>query len=189
MTEDEMVRWHHRLDGVWVNSGSWWWTGRPGMLQSLRLKSWTRLSDWTELGSCVWLCNPMDCSSSAFHVLHYIPEFSETHIHWVGDAIQPFHPLSPSSASFNYTQNQGLFQMNGLFASDGQNIGASATASGLPMNIQNWFLLGWTGWISLQSKGLSRVFSNTTVQKHQFFGAQLSLFSNSHIHTWLLEKP
>ena len=66
--------------------------------------------------------------------------------------------------------------------------GVSASASVLPMNFQDWFLLGWTGWISLQSKGLSRVFSNTTVQKHQFFGAQLSLWSNSHIHTWLLEK-
>ena len=68
-------------------------------------------------------------------------------------------------------------------------IGASALASVLPVNIQAWFPLGLPGWISLQSKGLSRVFSNTTVQKHQFFGAQLSLWSNSHIHTWLLEKP
>ena len=76
-----------------------------------------------------------------------------------------------------------------LFASGGQSIGVSALASVLPMNIQDWFPLGWTGWISLQSKGLSRVFSNTTIQKHQFFGTQLSLWSNSHIHTWLLEKP
>ena len=65
----------------------------------------------------------------------------------------------------------------------------SASASVLPMNIQDWFPLGWTGWISLQSKGLSRIFSNTTVQKHQFYGSQLCLQSNSHIHTWLLEKP
>ena len=64
-----------------------------------------------------------------------------------------------------------------------------ASSSVFPMNIQDWFPLEWTGWISLQSKGLSRVFSNTTVQKHQFFGAQLSLSSNSHIHTWLLERP
>ena len=70
-----------------------------------------------------------------------------------------------------------------------QNIGVSASASVLPMNIQDWFPLGWTVWISLKSKGLSRVFSNTTVQKHQFFSTQLSLQSNSHIHTWLLEKP
>ena len=73
--------------------------------------------------------------------------------------------------------------------SGGQSIGVSASASVLPMNNQDWFSLGLTGWISLQSNGLSRVFSNTTVQKHQFFSAQLSLESNSHIHTWLLEKP
>ena len=71
----------------------------------------------------------------------------------------------------------------------GQSSGASASTSVPPMNIQDWFPLGWTGWISLQSKGLSRVFSNTTVQKHLFFGTQLPLWSNSHIHTWLLEKP
>ena len=71
----------------------------------------------------------------------------------------------------------------------GQSIGVSTLASVLPMYIQDWFPLQWTGWISLQSKGHSRVFSNTTVQKHQFFGAQLSLYSKSHIHTWLLEKP
>ena len=82
----------------------------------------------------------------------------------------------------------GSFQMSQFFASGGQSIGASASASVLPMNIQDWFPLGWTGWISLQSKGPSRVFS-TTVQKPQFFGAQLSLWSNSHIHTWPLEKP
>ena len=79
------------------------------------------------------------------------------------------------------------FPMSQFFASGGQSI--RALASDLPMNIQDWFPLGWTGWISLQSKRLSRVFSKTTVQKHQFFGAQLSLRSNSHIHTWLLEKP
>ena len=79
--------------------------------------------------------------------------------------------------------------MSQFFPSGSQSIGASAWASVLPMNIQDWFPLGWTGWILLQSKGLSRVFSNMTVQKHQFFSAQLSLQSNSHIHTWLLEKP
>ena len=85
----------------------------------------------------------------------------------------------------------GSFPMRVFFSSSHQvaKILVSASASVLPMNIQDSFPLGWTGWISLQSKGLSRVFSNTTVQKHQFFGAQLSLWSNSHIHTWLLEKP
>ena len=101
----------------------------------------------------------------------------------ISSSVIPFSscPLcSPASESF---------QMSQLFASGGQNTGVSASASVLPMNIQDWFPLGWTGWISLQSKGLSRVFSNTTVQKHQFFSVQLSLESNSHIHTWLMEKP
>ena len=81
------------------------------------------------------------------------------------------------------------FPMSWLFASGGQSIGVSALASVLPMNIQGWFPLGLTGLISLLSKGLSRVFSNTTIQKHQFFLTQLSLLSNSHIYTWLLDKP
>ena len=83
----------------------------------------------------------------------------------------------------------GSFLMSQFFISGSQSIGVSALASGLSMNIQDWFPLELTGLISLQSKGCSRVFSNTTVQKHQFFDAQLSLWSNSHIHTWLLEKP
>ena len=83
----------------------------------------------------------------------------------------------------------GSFLMSQLFAWGTQSFRVSASASVLPMNTQDWSPLGWTGWISLQSKGLSGVFSNTTVQKHQFFGAQLSSQSNSHIHTWLLEKP
>ena len=83
----------------------------------------------------------------------------------------------------------GSFPMSQFFTSGAQSIGASASASVLPTNSQDWFPSGWTGLVSLQFKGLSRVFSNTTVQKHPFFGAQLSLWSNSHIHTWLLEKP
>ena len=107
---------------------------------------------------------------------------------------QWFHPIIsssvvPFSSCFQSFPASGSFQMSQLFASGGQSIGVSASTSVLPMNIQDWFSLGWTGWISLQSKGLSRVFSNTTVQKHQFFGAQLSSQSKSHIHTWLLEKP
>ena len=104
------------------------------------------------------------------------------------------HPAISSSVVPFYSCPQSLpasgsFPMSQFFASGDQSIGASASASVLPMNIQDWFPLGWTGWISLQSKGLSRVFSNTTVQNHQFFGAQLSSQSNSHIHTWPLEKP
>ena len=83
----------------------------------------------------------------------------------------------------------GSFQMSQFFASGSQSIGVSASTSILPVNIQDWFPLGWTGWISLQSNGLTRVFSNTTVQKHQYFSAQLALLSNSNIHTWLMEKP
>ena len=94
----------------------------------------------------------------------------------------------PFSSCLQSFPASGSFQMSQFFASGGQSIGASASASVLPMNIKHWFPLGWTGWISLQSKGLSRVFSNTTVQKHQFFGAQPSSQSNSHIHTWPLEK-
>ena len=102
------------------------------------------------------------------------------------------HPTTSSSVvPFSCPQSfpaSGSFQMSWLFSSDGHSIGTSASASVLPMNIQDWFPLGWTGWISLQSKGFSRVLSNTTVQKHQSFGAQPSLWSNSHIRTWLLEK-
>ena len=95
----------------------------------------------------------------------------------------------PFSSHLQSFQASWSFPMSQLFASGGESIGVSASASVLPMNIQDWFLLGLTGWVSLQSKGLSRVFSNTTVQKHQFFGTQLSLQFNSHIQTWLLEKP
>ena len=105
-----------------------------------------------------------------------------------------FHPTTlssvvPISSHLQSSPASGSFPVSQLSASGGQSIGVSASASVLPMNTQAWFPLGWTGWISLQSKGLSRVFSNTTVQKHQFFGAQLSSQSNSLIHTWPLEKP
>ena len=95
----------------------------------------------------------------------------------------------PFSSHLQSFPASGSFQMSQLFVWGGQSTGVSASTSVLPVNIQDWSPLGWTGWISLQSKGLSRVFSNTTVQKHQFFGFQLSSQSNSHIHTWPLEKP
>ena len=99
-------------------------------------------------------------------------------------------PLPPSSPSaFNLSQHHGLFPMSRLFTSGGQSIGASATASVLSMNIQDWFPLKLTGLTSLLSKGLSRVFSSTTIQKHRFCSTQPSLWSNFHIHTWVLEKP
>ena len=95
-------------------------------------------------------------------------------------------PFSSCLQSFPASRS---FPKSWFFSSGDQSIEVSASASVLPANIQDWFPLGWTGWISLQSKGLSRVFSNTTVWKHQFFSAHLSLWSNSHIHTWPLEKP
>ena len=107
---------------------------------------------------------------------------------------QRFHPtiLSSVISFFSCLQSfpaSGSVSMSWLFESDGQSIGASASASVLPMNIHDWFPLGLTSLISLQSKGLSEVFSNITVQKHQFFGTQCSLRSNFRIHTWPLEKP
>ena len=136
------------------------------------------------------LCNPMDCSTPGLPVHRQLPEFTQTHVHWVSDAIQPSHPLSsPSPLAFNFSQHPGLFEWVSSLHQVTTSIGVSASTSVLRMNIQDWSPLGWTGWISLQSKGLSRVFSNITVQKHKFFGAQLSSQSNSHIHTWRLEKP
>ena len=95
----------------------------------------------------------------------------------------------PFSSCSQFSPASGSFKMSQPFASGSQRIGVSASTSVLPMNTQDWSPLGWTGWISLQSKGLSRVFCNTTVQKHPFFGPQPSLWSNSPIHTWLLGKP
>ena len=97
--------------------------------------------------------------------------------------------IVPSSSCLQSCPASGSFPMSQFFASGGQSIGASTSATVLPMNNQDWFPLEWTGWISLQSEEQSRIFSNTTVQKHQFFGAQFSLRSNSHIHIRLLEKP
>ena len=123
--------------------------------------------------SCPTLCDPVNCSTPGFPVFHYLLEPTQTHVHWVGDAIQPSHPLSsPSSLALSLSQHQS-FLMSWLFTSGGQRIGSSAPASVLPMNIQNWFPLGLTGLISLQSKGLSKDFSNTTVWKLQSFSALL----------------
>ena len=115
-------------------------------------------------------------------------------VHWDSCPLSRWcHPsisssVVPFSSCLQSFPASGSFPVSQIFASGGQSNGASASASVLPMNTQDWFPLGWTGWISLQSKGLSRVFSNITVQKHQFFSSQLSLCSTSHIHTWLLEK-
>ena len=139
--------------------------------------------------SCPTLCDLMNRSTPGLPVHHQLPEFNQTHVHRVGDAIQPSHPLSSSfPPAPNPSQHQS-FLMSQLFTWGGQSTGVLALASFLPKNTQGWSPLEWTGWISLQSKGLSRVFSSTTVPKHQFFSAQLSSQFNSYIHTWPLEKP
>ena len=138
--------------------------------------------------SCLTLCVPMNCSTPGLPVHHQLLEFTQTHVHRVCDAIQPSHPLSsPSPPAHNPSQHQSLLQWVN-FAWGSQSTVASALASFLPKKSQDWSPSEWTGWISLQTKGLSRVFSKTTVQKHQFFSAQPSSQSNSHIHTWQMEK-
>ena len=139
--------------------------------------------------SCLTLCDPMDCSTSDFPVHHQLPELAQTHVHRV---VMPSNRLiicCPLLLFPSIFPGIRVFPMSQFFPSGGQRIGVSASTSVLPMNIQYWFPLWLTGWISLPSKGCSRVFSNTTAQKHQFFAAQLSLRSYSHIHIWLLEKP
>ena len=151
----------------------YWWRHSANLLICQNHTVWFSS---VQLLSHVRLCDPMNCSMPGLPVHHQLPEFTQTHVHRASDAIQLSHPLSsPSPPAPNPSQHQVSFPMSQLFTWGGQSIGVSALASVLPMNTQDWFPLRWTGWISLQSKGLSRVFSNTTVQKHQFFGTQLSL--------------
>ena len=124
--------------------------------------------------SCLILCDPENRSTPGLPVYHHLLEFTQTRVHWVSDAIQPSHPLSSSSSAPNPSQHQSLFQwVNSLH--EVAKTGVSALASVLPKKSQGWSPSEWTGWMSLQSKELSRVYSNTKVQKHHFFGAQLSL--------------
>ena len=137
-----------------------------------------------------WMCSNSSPLSKWCHptILSSVAPFSsaQTHVHPVDDATSSYIVSSSCPQSF---PELGYFQISQFFTSGGQSIGDSASSSVLTMNIQDFFPLGWTDWISMQSKWLPRVFSNTTVQKHQFFCAQLPLWSNSHIHTWPLEKP
>ena len=157
---------------------------RTGNTQAHELSSVQSLSLW------LTLCDPQGlqhtallCPSPTPRVCSNACPLSQRFYPTILSSVVPFfYCLQSFSAS-------GSFILSQFFTSSSWSIGASASASVLPMNIQGRFPLELTDWISLQSKGLSRVFSNTTVQKHQFFSAQVSLYSNSHIHTWLLEKP
>ena len=133
---------------------------------------------------CLTVWDPVGCSLPGSSVLHYLLEFAQNHVHWVGDAIQPSHPLlSPFSSCPQSFPASGSFPMSQLFTTGGQSIGASASAPVLPMNIQDWFPLGL---ISLLSRGLSRGFSSTVVWKHYFFSTQPSLWSLTSIHDYTL---
>ena len=157
---------------------SWWGLGQLLVVQSNYTCTPCSVQFSSVIQPCLTLCNPMDCSTPGLPVHYQLPEPTQTHVHCIGDAIQRLIlccPLILPSSCWETFPASGSFPMIKFFASAGQTIGVSASASVLPMNIHDWFPLGLTGWISLQSKGLSRVFSNTTVQKHQFFGAQLSL--------------
>ena len=128
--------------------------------------------------SCPTLCNFMDCSMPDFPVHHQLPELAQTHVHPTMDGWWCHPTISSSVINFYCLQSfpvSGSFPVSQFVASGGQSIGASASASILPINIQDWFLLGWTGLLFLQSKGFSRIFSSTAVWKNQFLGAQLSL--------------
>ena len=136
--------------------------------------------------SCLTLCNPMNCSTPGLPVHHQLPDSCPSS-RWCHPAIS--FSVIPFSSCPKSLPASGSFAMSQLLAWGGQSTGVSDLTSVLPMNTQDWSPLEWTAWISLQSKGLSRVFSNTTVQKHQFFGAQPSSQSNTHIHKWPQEKP
>ena len=120
------------------------------------------------------LSGPMNCSTSSFPVLHYLPECAQTHVYWVSDAIQPSHPVTLFSSCPQSFLESGSFPMSQLFTSGGQRIGASALALVLPMNIQGWFPLGWTGWISLQGSPRDSQESSPTPQFKNINSSALS---------------
>ena len=139
--------------------------------------------------SCLTLCDPMNCTCQASLSItssQSLPKLMSIESVMPSSYLILCHSFSYCPQSFPASES---FSMSRLFTSGGQSIGASASASVLPVNIQDWFPLGLTGLISLLSKGLSRIFSSTTIWKHQFFSAQPSLWTNSYIHIWLLEKP
>ena len=169
-------------DGFYFGSPVHYWVSLGKLLNSVSwyIKQgprWTTCSSLTgtylafssiQLLSCLTFCNPIDCGTTGFPVHHQLPGLVQNHVHW--SRWRHSHLLLPS-----VFPSIRVFPMSQFFESGGQSIGASTAASVIPMNMQDWFSLGLTGLVSLQSKGLSRVFSNATVQKHQFFNAQLSL--------------
>ena len=154
------------------------------------IHDWTRSVQFSSVTqSCSTVCVPMNCSTPDLPVHHQLQVYPNPcpSSQWCHPAISS--SVVPFSSCPQSLPALGSFPMSQLFTWGGQSIGVSASTSVLPMNTQDWSPLGWTGWISLHSKGLARVFSNTTVQKHQFFGTQLSSLSNSNIHIWPQEKP
>ena len=175
--KNEQFCWHPNLlkfsTWGWLVESFWWFSSvQFGSVAQSCLTLWLWITEWqaslsiTNTQSLLKLMS-IELVMPSSHLILCRPLFL-------------LSPSLPASVSFPKSQH---------FTWGGQSTGVSASASVLPMSIQDWFPLGWTGWISLQSKGLSRVFSNTAVQKHQFFSAQLSSQPNSHIHTWPLEKP
>ena len=169
-------------------------TGPPSILFSAFLKYQSTNLKWSVqfssvAQSCPNLCDPLNCSTPGLPVHHQLWVYSNSCplSQWCHPAISS--SVVPFSSCPQSLPASGSFPVSQLFTWGGQRIGVSASASVLPMNTQHWSHLGWTGWISLQSKGLSRVFSNSRVQKHQFFGAQLSSQSNSNINIRPPDKP
>ena len=219
MTEVAMVGWHHRLDGhefqqvpaVGDEEGSLAWCS-PLSCKEVDTTEWLNRSEFkkenmesriplTLLNAVSKLSVQFSCSVASDSLRPHESQQARPPCPSTPRVYPNSCPLSqwchpaisssviPFSSCPQSLPASGSFPVSQLFTSGGQSIGVSASTSVLPMNTQDWSPLEWTGWTSLQSKGLSRVFSTTTVQKHQFFGAQLSSQSNSHIHTWPLEKP
>ena len=158
-----------------------WVLENPLLQAVLFIQPYISVAKW-----CLTLCNPMDCSIPGFPVLHYLPEFAQTHVHWVGDAIQPSHPLLLPSPALNLAQHLGLFQW--VSSSHQVTKVLELQHQSFQWIFRTDFLWGWLVWSPCCPKD-PRVFTSTTVRKHQFFGAQPSLWSNPCIHTWQLEKP
>ena len=148
-----------RLPHPWDSPGKNTGVGCHFLLQCMKVKSEREVAQ-----SCSTLCDRVDYRTPGLPAHRQIPEFTQTHVHWVGDTIQPSHPVISFSCCPQSFPASRSFQMSQFFSLGVQSIGVSVSASVLPMNIQDWFPLEWTGWISLQAKGVSRVFSNTTAQ-------------------------